>query len=60
MSENILGTVMSTDWRAWLWKTLGEQFNVPALSDCVLLVAGKSREACFFKSFVKCASLSLL
>lgn len=44
MSENILETVMSTDWRAWLWKTLGEQFNVPALSDCVLLVAGKEIE----------------
>ena len=38
---------MSEDWRAWLWKTLGEQFNVPALSDCVLLVAGKfSKPVC--------------
>ena len=39
-----LSRVMSADWRAWLWKTLGEQFNVPALSDCVLLVEGISCE----------------
>ena len=31
---------MTSGWRKLLWKTLGDQFNISTISDCVLIVAG--------------------